>query len=127
MQITSIVRRAAQINPQGTATIFKDRKQSWSQLLDRVSRLAGALQQVGMKPGDRVALLSLNSDRFIEYYFAVVWGGGAMMPMNIRWAAAECAYALNDAGAEIVLVDGAFKDMAGELRAEVPGLKTVIY
>lgn len=127
MQISSIIRRAAQVNPQGTATIFKDRQQSWSQLLDRVSRLAGALQQIGMKPGDRVALLSLNSDRFIEYYFAVVWGGGAMMPMNIRWAAAECAYALNDAGAEILLVDEAFKDMAPTLQAEVAELKTVVY
>lgn len=127
MQLSSIIRRAAQVNPRGTATIFKDRQQSWSQLLDRVSRLAGALQQMGMKPGDRVALLSLNSDRFIEYYFAVVWAGGAMMPMNIRWAAAECAYALNDAGAEILLLDEAFKDMADKLRAEVPKLKTIIY
>lgn len=127
MQISSIIRRAAQVNPQGTATIFKDRQQSWSQLLDRVSRLAGALQQIGMQPGDLVALISLNSDRFIEYYFAVVWGGGAMMPMNIRWTAAECAYALNDAGAEILLVDEAFKDMSAALRAEVPKLKTVVY
>ncbi len=127
MQLSSIIRRAAQVNPRGTATIFKDRQQSWSQLLDRVSRLAGALQQIGMKPGDRVALLSQNSDRFIEYYFAVVWGGGAMMPMNIRWAAAECAYALNDAGAQILLVDEAFKDMVPALRSEVSGLKTVVY
>ena len=86
MQITSILRRAAQVNPTGTATIFGKRRQSWSQLLDRVSRLAGALQGLGMQPGDRVALLTLNSDRFIEYFFASVWGGGAMMPMNIRWA-----------------------------------------
>lgn len=127
MQITSMLRRAAQINPTGTATIFGERQQSWSQLMDRVARLAGALQQAGMAPGDRVALLSLNSDRYIEYYFGVPWGGGAMMPMNIRWAAAECAYALNDAGAEILLVDEAFKHMAEPLKAQVPGLKTIIY
>ena len=127
MQITSILRRAAQVNPTGTATIFGERRQSWSQLLDRVSRLAGALQGLGMQPGDRVALLSLNSDRFIEYFFASVWGGGAMMPMNIRWAPAECAYALNDAGAEILLVDEAFKDAAVAIKAQVPGLKTLVY
>jgi acyl-CoA synthetase (AMP-forming)/AMP-acid ligase II len=127
MQITSIIRRAAQINPQGIATIYEDRQQTWSQMLDRVARLAGGLQQLGMKPGDRVALLSLNSDRFIEYYFAVVWGGGAMMPLNIRWAAAECAYALNDAQAEILIVDETFKGVAAELRAHVECLKTIIY
>jgi acyl-CoA synthetase (AMP-forming)/AMP-acid ligase II len=127
MQITSMLRRAAQTNPNGIATIFGDRQQSWSQMLDRVARLAGALQKLGMKPGDRVALLSLNSDRFIEYYFAVVWGGGAMMPMNIRWTAAECAYALNDAGAEILIVDEAFKGLAAEIEPQVPDLNTLIY
>lgn len=127
MQITSMIKRAAQINPNGTATIFKDRQQSWSQMLDRVARLAGALQALGMRPGDRVALISLNSDRFIEYYFAVVWGGGAMMPMNIRWSAAECAYALNDAGAEILICDEAFKALAAEVKPQVTRLKTLIY
>jgi acyl-CoA synthetase (AMP-forming)/AMP-acid ligase II len=127
MQISSIIRRAAQVNPNGIATIFEDRQQSWSQMLDRVARLAGALQSLGLKAGDRVALLSLNSDRYIEYYFATVWAGGAMMPMNIRWAAAECAYALNDAGAEILIVDETFKDVATEVKSQVAGLKMLIY
>ncbi len=127
MQITSMLRRAAQVNPNGIATIFQQRKQSWGQMLDRVARLAGALQALGMKPGDRVALLSLNSDRFVEYYFAVLWGGGAMMPMNIRWTASECAYALNDAGAEILIVDDAFKGSAEDIKPQVAGLKTVVY
>jgi len=127
MQITSILRRAAQINPDGIATIFQERQQTWSQMLDRVARLAGALQGLGMGTGDRVALLSLNSDRFIEYFFASVWGGGAMMPMNIRWAPAECAYALNDAGAEILLVDDAFCEAALAIKQLVPGLKTIVY
>lgn len=127
MQLTSILRRAAQVNPNGIATICKDRRHSWSQMLARVEKLAGALQALGMGPGDRVALLSLNSDRYIEYYFAVVWGGGAMMPLNVRWSPAECAYALNDAGAEILLVDDAFAPAAHAIRADVPGLKTLVF
>ncbi|WIY27497.1 long-chain-fatty-acid--CoA ligase [Parasedimentitalea psychrophila] len=127
MQISSLLRRAAQINPDGIATIFQERQQSWRQMADRVARLAGALQLLGMGPGDRVALLSLNSDRFLEYFYATVWGGGAMMPMNTRWAPAECAYALNDAGAEILLVDDAFKDAALAIKPLVPGLKTIVY
>lgn len=127
MQITSVLRRAAQVSPEAVATIYKDRQQTWPELLERVRKLAGALQGLGMSPGDRVALLSLNSDRFIEYFFASVWGGGAMMPMNIRWAPAECAYALNDAGAEILIVDDAFAKAVPAIRAEVPGLKTVIF
>ena len=127
MQITAILRRAAQTNPTGIATIFQDRQQTWSEMQTRVARLAGALQGLGMAAGDRVAILALNSDRYIEYYFGTVWGGGAMMPMNIRWVPAECAYALNDAGAEVLLVDDAFAAAVPEIRAGVPGLKTVIY
>jgi len=127
MQLTSILRRAAQVNPNGIATICKDRQKSWSQMLARVAKLAGALQALGMEPGDRVALLSLNSDRFIEYYFATVWGGGVMMPMNVRWSAAECAYALNDAGARILLVDDAFAGLAEAIKADVKGLETLVF
>lgn len=127
MQITSIIRRAAQTNPNGIATIYQDRQQTWREMLERVARLAGALQAQGMKPGDRVALLSLNSDRFIEYFYAVVWGGGAMMPMNIRWTAPECAYAINDAGAEMLIVDDTFKGQAVEIMAQAPQLKSLIY
>jgi len=127
MQLTSIIRRAAEVNPTGAATIFGDRRQTWPAFVTRVAKLAGALQGQGMGAGDRVALLALNSDRYVEYFYAVVWGGGAMMPLNIRWSAAECAYALNDAGAEILLVDEAFKGMAPALLEGVKGLKTLIY
>lgn len=127
MQITSVLRRAAQVNANGAATICGARRTTWSNLLERVQKLAGALQNLGVQPGDRVALLALNSDRYIEYFFASVWSGGAMMPMNIRWAPAECAYALNDAGAKILIVDDAFAKAVPAIQAEVPGLETVIF
>lgn len=127
MQISSALRRAAQVNPTTTATVHADRSQTWETLLNRVQKLAGALQKLGMKPNDRVALLSLNSDRFIEYFFATVWGGGAMMPMNIRWSPAECAYAINDAGAEILIVDDAFAKAAAPIQEKAKGLKTLIF
>jgi acyl-CoA synthetase (AMP-forming)/AMP-acid ligase II len=127
MQLTSIIRRAAQVNAKGIATICQDRQQTWSECVDQVAKLAGALQNAGMGIGDRVALLSLNSDRYIEYFYGVVWGGGVMMPMNIRWSPAECAYAINDAGAEILIVDDAFSTAAITIQEAAKGLKTLIY
>jgi acyl-CoA synthetase (AMP-forming)/AMP-acid ligase II len=122
-----MLRRAAQVNPTGTATIHGARQHTWLELLERVQKLAGALQKLGMGPGDRVALLSLNSDRYVEYFFATVWGGGAMMPLNIRWSPAECAFALNDAGAEILLVDDAFAKATPAIQTEVKHLKTLVF
>ena len=51
-----------------------------------------------MQAGDRVAMLSLNSDRYLEYQMAVPWGGGVLNPCNIRWSAAEILYSLDDSG-----------------------------
>lgn len=127
MQISAMLRRAAQVNPTGIATIHGERQHNWLELLERVQKLAGALQNLGMAPNDRVALLSLNSDRYIEYFFATVWGGGAMMPLNIRWSPSECAYALNDAGAEILIVDDAFAKAAPAIQTEAKGVKTLVF
>ncbi|WP_158968744.1 long-chain-fatty-acid--CoA ligase [Chachezhania sediminis] len=127
MQISAILRRAAQINPNGLATRFEGRDRTWAEFRSRVERLAGALQDLGMGPGDRVAMLSLNSDIYLEYFFGVTWGGGAVMPLNIRWAPPECAYALNDGECSVLMVDAAFAPTVEKIRAEVPGMKHVIY
>lgn len=127
MQITSMIRRAAQVNPNGAATVYEDRQQSWKEMLDRVARLAGALQSLGMESGDRVAILSLNSDRYIEYYFAVLWGGGVVVPVNVRWSAAECIYGLNDSTPKVMLVDEPHREKALEIQPQVESLSTLVY
>ena len=68
---------------------------------DRVSRFAAVLQSVGMRPGDRVAMLALNSDRYLEYLMGVPWGSGVLNPCNIRWSPAEIAYSLDDSQSSI--------------------------
>lgn len=127
MQLTSIIKRAAQVNPKGQATVYMDRRQNWPELVQRVSRLAGGLKKMGMKEGDRVAMLSLNSDRYIEYFFAVMWGGGVVMPMNLRWAPPENAYAIDDADVKILMVDDAFQAMVPAIRERTGKIKTVIF
>ena len=54
---------------------------------DRVARLAGALKALGVGKGDRVAVLSLNQDRYVELYLGVAWAGAVIVPLNIRWSA----------------------------------------
>ena len=67
-----------------------------------MTRLAAGLAYIGTKRGDRVALLSENSARFIEAYFAVPWGGGVIAPINHRLSPLEIADILADCGAEIL-------------------------
>jgi acyl-CoA synthetase (AMP-forming)/AMP-acid ligase II len=126
MLITQGVRRAAQVNRDGTATIDGQRRRTWSEFAGRVARLAGALQGLGLEAGDRVATLAFNSDRYLEQFFAIPWAGGIIVPLNTRLALAELSYMLNDAGAQILIVDEAHKSVASELTATVPAIKHVI-
>ncbi|MCO1656411.1 acyl-CoA synthetase [Pseudonocardia humida] len=127
MYLTQSLHRAAQQTPDAAATIFGDRVRTWSECLDRVARLAAALRSLGVGPGDRVAILALNSDRYHEYLFAVPWADGVLTPANIRWSPAEIAFSLQDAGARVLLVDDAFAPALPAIRAAAPVLDTVVF
>ena len=89
MNITHGLRRALQVNPDGLATVFGKRRRSWREIGDRVARLAAGFHVLGVKSGDRVAILSLNSDRYLEVYLATGWAGAVVVPLNIRWSPLE--------------------------------------
>jgi acyl-CoA synthetase (AMP-forming)/AMP-acid ligase II len=127
MYLTQPLHRAVQQTPDLAATVFGDRVRTWSESRERVARLAGALRALGTRDGDRVAMLSLNSDRYHEYLFAVPWAGGVVTPLNTRWSPAENAFALNDSQAKILVVDDAFADAVPELTRAVPGLEAIIF
>ncbi len=127
MYMTQSLHRAVQQHPDRIAVRFGDRTRTFREFADRVARLAGALQALGMKPGDRVAMLSLNSDRFLEYQMAVPWGGGMLNPCNIRWSAAEILYSLEDSGSTILLVDDTFRPLVEQFRRDSTSLRDVIY
>ena len=127
MIISQTLRRAVQQHPNGTATIYKDRKQSWREFEDRVARLAAGLLSLGIERGSRIAILSLNSDRYLEYFYAVPWAGAALNPVNIRLAPPEIAFTLNDSGSSILFVDDTFSAMLPKLRPLLDSVEHVVF
>jgi acyl-CoA synthetase (AMP-forming)/AMP-acid ligase II len=127
MQLTQGLHRSLQQEPDSTAVVFADRRRTVRQVADRVARFAGALRELGVAPGDRVAILALNSDRYHEYLLAVPWADAVLVPLNVRWSAAEIACALADSGTRVLLVDGTFAAMLPALRERGAPLATVIH
>lgn len=127
MYLTQTISDNARKTPDRLATIMGDRRHTWSEFVDRVARLASGLAGLGVKRGDRVAILALSSDRYFEYYFACWWLGAVVVPMNIRWSPAENAYSLNDSGTETLLIDDQFLPNATAILAETKSVKTRIY
>ncbi|MBT2301984.1 long-chain-fatty-acid--CoA ligase [Variovorax paradoxus] len=127
MQGTSFLKQAVACAPHKTATICNGRRRAWREVGQRVPRLAAALRSFGIADGAFVAALSMNSDRYVELFFAVPWAGGALAPLNIRWSPAENLYALTDSQASVLLVDESFIEQARDLQKQLPGLKTLIF
>ena len=120
LSLGQTLRRSARLRGPALAVADDERELTWSEFAERVARLAGVLQSLGLAPGERVAILAENSHRYLETLFAAPWAGGVVTPLNFRLAAAELARILGDCGAEILLVDEAHRDLAGELAAITP-------
>jgi len=122
-----MIERAARLNPDGVCTRFESREFTWSQTRDQIARLAGALRAFGLAEGDRVGILSLNSDRYYHSVFAIPWAGCAMVPLNTRWALPENNYAVTDSGVRVLLFDDAFLEQSQQLLQDVDSLEVAVY
>jgi len=127
MRLTFGLRRAIRIASDRTAVVYGERAWTWREFGDRVARLAGALHMLGMKPDDRVAMLAHSSDRYLEFFYGAIWGGGIAVPVSTRYALPETAFLLQDSGARILLVADEFTDQVADIRKLVPTVAHVIH
>jgi acyl-CoA synthetase (AMP-forming)/AMP-acid ligase II len=112
MYWTQGLHRSLQQTPDAPATILGSRVRTFREQAGRVARLAGALRELGVHDGERVAILARNSDRFAELLLAVPWANGVLNPVNIRWSAAEIACSLQESQTDILFVDDGFVGVA---------------
>ena len=100
----------------------RDCRLTYSELLDRASRLAAALGGLGVKAGDRVASLSLNCHQLLEAYYGVPIARAVLLSLNVRLSVEEQAYILEHAGSGVVLFDPELLPLAAGLHAKLPGM-----
>jgi len=127
MYLIQGLRRAAQIRPREESTVFRQRRRAWSETADRVARVASGLREVGVRRGDRVAILALNSDRYFELMYAIPWIGAVMVPVNTRLAMPEIQYILDDSGSRVLFFDGAMLGPALEAAGRTSAMHTTFY
>jgi long-chain acyl-CoA synthetase len=127
MYLTQCLQRSLQQTPDNLATVYGGRRRTYREFGQRVQQLAGALCDLGMAPGDRVGMLALNSDRYLEYMMATWWGGGVINPINIRWVVSEIVYSLDDCDSGILIVDEHFLPMVDSIRSTAKRVPVFIY
>ncbi len=107
------LRRAVQVAPDGVAARCGDIEITYAQTWDRARRLVGALRELGVRDGDRVAVVGRNCHRYLELYQAVPGAGMVLVPLNQRHTAAELAYALEDSGSRVLFAASGIDVPAG--------------
>jgi acyl-CoA synthetase (AMP-forming)/AMP-acid ligase II len=120
------LRYAEQQYPGRTAVVCDDKRYNYKEFGDRARRLAGALLQIGVQPGDRVAFLSTNCHRLLEAYYGVLEAGAVLLPLNIRLSASELGYILNDSGATILFIEKQFLPLVEAFREDLTTVKTFV-
>jgi len=86
-----------------TAVVFYGRKMSYKELRDQVDRFATALHDLGIRKGDKIALLLLNSPQFIIAYFGALKAGATLTAISPVYVSSEIKYQLEDSGARMIV------------------------
>lgn len=120
------LRYAEQQFPSKTAIVCGSERFSYAEFADRSARLAGALRNSGVKPGDRIAFLSLNCHRLLEAYYGVLEADAVLLPLNVRLAPNELAQILNDADVKMLFLQQEFASAVESFRASVPSVQSFV-
>ncbi|MBI3868712.1 MAG: long-chain fatty acid--CoA ligase [Verrucomicrobia bacterium] len=109
-----------------TAMIYFGHRIPYSTFLSHVQRVAAGLQALGLRKGDRVALLLPNCPQFFIAYFGVLRAGGIVTATSPIYTPREAIHQWNDAGATILIADALLAPLVNASRPACPQLRRVI-
>ena len=92
---------------------------TWRQFNNRVDALAQGLCDEGIKMGDRIAYLGLNSSDVVEIFFATVRIGAVYVPLNFRLTPLELSFIIDDCAPSAVFYDRSFQSVVDEIDSTV--------
>src|SRR5688572_16225649 len=118
-----ILRDNAYKLPNETAIVHGERRITFGEQFARSQRLASALHRAGLRRQERIAVLSKNSERYLEIYGAAELAGYVVGTVNFRLAAPEIAYIVADCAPKALFFEAEYADSIASLRASLPSVK----
>ncbi|MBV9660902.1 MAG: AMP-binding protein [Acidimicrobiales bacterium] len=112
--------------PDKLAVVQGSRRLDWREFDDQAARLAGALRDLGVQPGSKVALMLFNDPEHLVIQHATFKVRGVPVNVNYRYLHNELCYLLRNSGSEILFFDSALEERVRSLRQEVPTLRHLV-
>ncbi|MED5387790.1 MAG: fatty acid--CoA ligase [Pseudomonadota bacterium] len=123
--INRILEAGVRKAPQQTIT-YGDRDFTYREFEERVHRLAGALAAQGIKPGDTVAVMDWDTNRYLEAFFAIPMMGAVLHTVNVRLSPEQILYTINHAQDDAILVNSEFLPLLDAVKDRIEPVKTYI-
>ena len=123
--INRILEAGVQKAPAQTIT-YGDRDFTYREFEERVHRLAGALAAQGIKPGDTVAVMDWDTNRYLEAFFAIPMMGAVLHTVNVRLSPEQVLYTINHAADDAILVNSEFLPILEAIKDRIEPVKTYI-
>jgi len=108
LTMATTLERAGALFGERPAVIDREGTMTWAEHVERVARAAAVLQGLGVRPGERFAIISRNSFRQAELEHAGFWLGAVPVPINFRLAPPEIRFILDDADCRLLAVEDRF-------------------
>jgi long-chain acyl-CoA synthetase len=121
--LADLPRKGAALYGPRTAVVFETTRLTYDELNRRVNRAAHMLTGLGLQPGERLTVLSDNSARYLEIYFAAAKVGLSVTPLNTRLSDAELEYIVEDSEAVALVAGDGYEARAATLLRSVPTLR----
>ncbi len=126
MNTTDFLTISTAICPDRDILVYDGNRLSFSQSSERINRLANALAGLGISKGDRIGILQVNCNQFVETYFAVAKLGAIFVPLNFRAKNEELSYMLSNAEAKILLMGSRYAEMVDNMLPDLPSVQECI-
>jgi acyl-CoA synthetase (AMP-forming)/AMP-acid ligase II len=126
MNTTEFMDIANAICPDRDCIVFEEKRWTYAQINERVTRLGNALAKWGIKKGDRVGILHVNCNQYVETYFAAARLGAIFVPLNFRAKADELTYMIANAEVKLLFVGSRYLDMVHSILPHVDTVKECV-
>src|ERR1700674_4346776 len=124
--IEQLIRHRVEQHPREVWLKFKDERFTWEEVLDSIHRAANGLLELGIRPGERVAIMLGNRPEFLWLHFAIGFIGAVSVPVNTSQRGATLHHILADSDSIAVIFEAPLGEAVLAVRAAVPGLRHTV-
>ncbi|MEU8074300.1 long-chain fatty acid--CoA ligase [Catellatospora citrea] len=118
LSLAAVLAEAARRHPAKTAVVDAFGRETYADLWRQALAYAAGLRELGVRPGDAVALVAPNVTDFPRAYYGILAAGGVVVPVHLLLTPSEAAYVLRDSGAKLVVCHSGMLALGAPAAAE---------